>query len=480
MAKVQGQRIGEAHDMEQRSWKTRISAVVGSPRAALLQAGALAIAIWLAAQVINLTRYGATVRNGDVLEYQRYAMAFWFGQPLFHHLPVEYPPLTILPFTLTLLPPLPDPVVVFAWWMGALLIATYFWLRRYSTGRHAVVFIAYLLIGATSTVLSRYDLFPALATLLALWACERGRFRLAYGLLAVGVLLKLYPAFLIPVVAAQQWRVLTSPSVPAGEAARLTVRRGWRGSWRSELARLRYRVMRELASAPVRAVALEVARCAGIIIAGFVVAAVLSPSGALSGFAYAGARPLQIESTPATLLWIASWFGLPAHPVYTFHSLNLVGPLDSVLKLLSALALAGGSLLVYLRVAAGRLPVGKAFVACLCVVLVTNKIFSPQYIIWVLPLVAYVMGLRIAWVVIGLLTTLIYPFLYFAHPHIRLVAYDPLFLPAVAARNALLLYVTLHMLREDSSRAYTRRPRPSDSSVRRRQPDYDALTHPAR
>jgi hypothetical protein len=266
-------------------------------------------------------------------------------------------------------------------------------------------------------------------------------------LLAIGVLLKLYPAFLIPVVAAQQWRMLQAPSMPQGMAARASRWRAWRSSWRQEVAWLRHQGARELTSAPVRAVAVELARCVALIIAGFLVAALLSPSGALSGFSYAGARPLQIESMPATLLWIGSWFGLAAHPVYTYHSLNLVGPLDRVLTPLSAIALAGGCLLVYWRVARGWLPVGKAFVACLCVILVTNKIFSPQYLIWVLPLVAYVMGLRLAWVLIGLLTTLVYPFIYFAYPHIRLVAYDPLFLPALAVRNALLLYVTVRLLR---------------------------------
>jgi hypothetical protein len=439
--------------MERQSWRARARAFFGPPRAALFRASVLAIAIWLAAHVIDLTRYGGRVPNGDVLEYQRYAMAFWFGHPLFRHLPVEYPPLTILPFTLTILPPLPDPVVLFAWWMGVLLIVAYFWMRRYSTPRRAAVLIAYLLLGATSTVLARYDLFPALATLLALWACERGRFRLAYALLAIGVLLKLYPVFLIPLVAAEQWRTLSGPSPSDAPGTLAPVRMAGCASWRAELARLRDVVARTAAGAPLRAVGIEVALCAGIIIAGFAAAALLSPSGALSGFSYASARPLQIESTPATLLWIGSWFGLPAHAVYTYHSLNLVGQADAVLKPLSALALAGGCLLVYWRLLMGRLRLGEAFIACLCVVLVTNKIFSPQYLIWVLPLVAYIAGLEAVWVAIGLLTTLIYPFLYFAVPHIRLVAYVPLFLPAVAVRNVLLLYVTARVVRGGLGRA---------------------------
>src|ERR1700746_3432833 len=55
--------------------------------------------------------------NGDVDEYYAYAQAFWTGHPLFHSLPVEYPPLAIVPFTLTILPNLPNAYhIVFAVW----------------------------------------------------------------------------------------------------------------------------------------------------------------------------------------------------------------------------------------------------------------------------------------------------------------------------------------------------------------------------
>src|SRR6185312_7752158 len=140
--------------------------------------------------------------------------------------------------------------------------------------------------------------------------------------------------------------------------------------------------------------------CAGIVALGFWTAFAINPNGALSGFNYASARPLQIESTLATLL------GIPAHPDYSFVSLNYVGPLDMVLKPLSMLALLALCLLVYWRQARGRLTVGQAFVACLCAVLATNKIFSPQYLIWLLPVVAAVEGFDIFWLAICILTTL--------------------------------------------------------------------------
>jgi hypothetical protein len=423
-----------------------------------LELGALALGLWGAAHILLLTVYGRYIRNGDVLEYQRYTIQFWTQPPLFHHLPVEYPPLAIVPFTLTAIPPLRDPVVVFAWWMAALVVAGYLWLRRYVSRGRAIVFAAYLLLGASATVLGRYDLFPALATLLALWAAQRRRFNLAYALLAVGILLKLYPVFLVPLVAVEQWRALRVAVVAPGQGAAGARRNGnGRGGrrWRRE-STLRQRARngwQALVRAARRPETAQVARglglCAGIVALVFAGAALLNPAGAFSGFSYAGSRPLQIESTPASLLWLGTLFGAPAHAVYTYHSLNYVGPLDRALAPLALVALAGGCVLVYWRLLRGRLDLGRAFVACLCVVLVANKIFSPQYLIWILPLVAYVAGFDVLWLAIGLLTTFIYPFVYFAHPHILLVARDPWFLPALALRNGLLLVVAVRAIRGD-------------------------------
>ena len=68
--------------------------------------------------------YGA----GDISVYHRYAVEFWAGKNAFHALPVEYPPLTILVFTLTVLPPLWDYASVYAYWMAGLFLAGY-WRR---------------------------------------------------------------------------------------------------------------------------------------------------------------------------------------------------------------------------------------------------------------------------------------------------------------------------------------------------------------
>jgi Glycosyltransferase family 87 len=406
----------------------------------------LALACWAAAHVINFTPYGWRVPNGDVKEYRAYALAFWTVPPLLHHLPLEYPPLAIFPFTLTLLPPLHDPVVVFGWWMSLLVIAGYLWMRYYGSRARAVTYAAYLLVAANSTVLSRFDLFPALATLLALWAAQRRRFAWSYMLLAVGTLLKLYPAFLVPLVAIEQYRALRTPtdastSAPVRSGLRKGIGKG--ASLRDQAQAVWQAFVAEARQPAVWQVAQGLSVCAGVVLVVFGLAYLVAPGQALSDFTYASARPLQIESTPASVLWLAHLFGVPASDVYSYQSLNYIGPLDAVLKPLSAVALALGCLFVYWRQLRGRLEIGRAFIACLCVVLVTNKIFSPQYLIWILPLVAYVDGLDPLWLMIGVLTTIIYPFIYFDHTHIKYVAADWRFLPTIALRNALLLVVTI-------------------------------------
>jgi hypothetical protein len=381
------------------------------------------------------------VPNGDVAEYHAYALAFWTQAPLFRHLPLEYPPLSIVPFTLTLLPSLPDVVDLFAVWMSVFIVLAYLWIRRAFSREQALAFAVLLLVGTNSTVLARFDLFPALATLGALWALRVRRFTWAYTLLAVGILLKLYPVFLVPVATIEQWRVLRAPLQPRDPAATHPAHLAdrLRQAWRV--------VQAEAETSAVRQTALGLLLCAAIVGATFGVAALLSPEGAFSGFSYESTRPLQIESVPASLLWLGTFVGLPAHHVFSFHSLNLVGPLDALLRPLSDVALVAGCLYVYWQQLRGRLDVSRALVACLCVVLVANKVFSPQYLIWVLPLVAIVEGLDLRWLAIGVLTTFIYPFLYFAHTNIDLVATDWRFLPVIALRNVLLVLVTVRAIR---------------------------------
>lgn len=386
--------------------------------------------------------------NGDVDLYQNYAVAFWLHLPRLHALPLEYPPLALAVFMLTLVPPLPWYHITFAVWMGLFVLLGYRGIRERLGRTRGYIYVLYLAIGALATILARFDIVPALATLAALWAVERGRFGSAYAFIAAGILLKLYPAFLLPVVAIAHWRALAAHDTPAQDGLSAPT------PTRHPIAALARFARRPATRRTARGLAL----CAALVLAGYLPALVVNTAGALSGFNYAGDRPLQIESTPAALLWLGTIVGIPAHPDYSYTSLNYVGALDIYLKPLSALALAAGCLWVYWRQARGRLTAGQAFVACLAVVLVTNKIFSPQYLIWALPVVAYVEGFDFVWLAVCLLTLYEFPIIYQMRRPILTVPYSWEFMPVLALRNGLLLYATLRAIMRPPRRA----PAPAD------------------
>lgn len=358
---------------------------------------------------------------GDPREYYAYAQAFWFGSPRFAAFPREYPPLTLLPFSATLIPSVAPYYWAFAAWMGLVVCLSYLWLARtFSRGR-AMTYALYLLVGATGTLLMRFDLLPGLATLGALMLAERKRYRWAYTLLAIGVLLKLYPVFLVPVLLTYQWRTSAHRGIALRDA----------------------RALRQQASPLLAGLGIF----GGITLLGFGIPALITVSGTLSEFNYNLVRPIQVESLPATLLWLGTFVGFPVTPNNLFVSLNLVGPLDKVLKQLSLLGLVAGTLLVCWRVWRGKLLLGPAFVATIALVMVSNKLLSPQYLLWILPLVAYVEGFDLLWLVICALTTLIFPFMYQTRHPILTVPTNPAFFPTIAARNALLVIATIQAVR---------------------------------
>jgi len=348
--------------------------------------------------------------HGDITLYHRYAQAFWLGSPPLRSLPAEYPLLSIVPFTLTLLPPLHDFVSVFGAWMLLLLLVGYVAVRRRESVRTAEVCAVYLVLGCFATVLGRYDLVPAAATVVAYWAVRQRRFTLAYGVLALGTLLKLYPVFLVPVVVLEQYRSLD---------------------------------LRPFRSLPPRGVVAGVGLFVVSVAGVFAVSALLNPGGWLGPFTYNSHRPLQVESVPASLLWLSGLVGLSTAPDHSFHSYNLVGRADNVLSIVTELALVAGCLWVYLRQLQGRLSFGRAATLCLLVVVCTNRVFSPQYLMWVLPLVAIVEpDYDAVWLTVCALTTAIFPYAYdLAGLHgTGTPSSYPFFFPAlIAARNALLV-----------------------------------------
>ena len=305
--------------------------------------------------------------------------------------------------------------------MGGVAALIYLMLVQGWSRRAAISFGVYLLLGAVSVALSRYDLVPVAFTVAAWLAAERKRFTLAYALLAVGVLLKLYPLFLFPVFAIAHWRSLQSPEDGDSKAPSVS---GWRSLWRVALS----------LSGPL----------AGILVA-FGIVAWRDPQGALSAITFAQSRLIEVESIPATLMWAGTALGFPAYRVFSY-AYNYSGALDAPLGLGSSVALALGLLWVYWRMARGALKLPQAILAALCVVLVASKVLSAQYLLWILPFVAVVYELDLLWLAICVLTTLEYPILAANLAPTWGETYDPLFLGVLALRNALLVIATIRVI----------------------------------
>jgi hypothetical protein len=384
----------------------------------------LVLAALVAALLGSLVFYmHSAFGHGDITEYHRYAQAFWLGAPPLRSIPAEYPLLALVPFTLTLLPPLPDYVTVFALWMLLLFVAGYLAIRRRESARAAEVCGVYLALGCFATVLGRFDLVPAAATVVAYWAVRERRFNLAYVLLAIGAALKLYPVLLVPIVVLEQYRALDR---------------------------------NPLRTAPPAQVLRGVAIVGGTVAAAFAIAAALDPRGWLGPFVYNASRPLQVESVPASVLWLSGLLGMHVAPDHSFHSYNLIGSASAELSLLAGAGLVGGCLWVYWQQLHGRLAFGRALTICLLVIVCTDRVFSPQYLMWVVPMVAITEGeYDGVWLAICALTTLIFPYAYDwagLHGSGTPDRYPFFFSGLIAARNVLMVVATAQFVRRSLAR----------------------------
>ena len=220
----------------------------------------------------------------------------------------------------------------------------------------AVVAATPVLVGPV--MFSRFDSWPTALTVLALAAFVRSWLPAAAVLLGVAIAAKLWPFVLLPVF-----------------AVRLGRRRG-------------------------SAFAAGTVAVAGAIFAPF---AVLAPGGVWHSFHQQLFRPLQIESLGGAVLIAAHHvFGLHVRVVSTYGSQNLSGTLAHVVQVVSTGLLIASLLLIWML---GR-DVVVSSAACVAALLAFGKVFSPQFMMWIVPFAALVPGLAApALLVLSLLLT---------------------------------------------------------------------------
>jgi hypothetical protein len=331
---------------------------------------ALAIGLFAASWAILHVGFFTHHPVKDTPLYQRYGKQLVDGEVPYRDIRLEYPPAS-LPFFA--IPAIGDPspetfehrfewmMLVCGGAMVALMAAALTSLGATPARMTAALGFAGvcpLLVGPV--ILTRFDLWPAALTAAAVACVVARRGRLAHGVLALGFAAKLYPALLLPLSVAFIWK-----------------RRGRR----------------------------EGLICLGIFavvaLACFLPFFVLSPGGVWHSVFEQGSRPLQIESLgAAVLLALHHAFGLGATMVSSHGSQNLGGSLPNAFAAIQSILQLGaivGTWVWYARGEPGRERFVRAAALTVVAYIALGKVVSPQYLIWLIPLVPLVWGRRGLW-----------------------------------------------------------------------------------
>jgi len=331
----------------------------------------------------------------DTPVYQGYGEKIVDGKVPYRDFPVEYPPAALPVFVLPALADEDDYGSAFELLMWTCAVATIVLLAATLAAAGAGTARLYaatafaglvpLLLG--SVILTRFDLWPAALAVGALAALVSGRDRLGLGVLGLATAAKLYPAVLLPI--ALVW---------------VTRRRG-----------------------PREAV-LGLGVFAAVIVAIVLPFLILAPGGVVHSLTTQLRRPLQIESLGAAILLAAHQFGLYDPTVVSTHgSQNLSGSLPGALAAVETALQLVALVAVWLLFARGRPDRERLLVASAAAVVAFTsfgKVLSPQFLIWLLPLVPLVggsAGIAACWVFAGALVT---TQLWFPHRYWDVVALE--------------------------------------------------------
>ena len=318
-------------------------------------------------------------RFRDVHLYQRYTEALLHGHVPYRDFFMEYPPGALAVFAPPAAATNAHYNAAFKGLMalcGALaLVLVALVLVRLGTSV-ARLWIAVLLVAASPVALgpislNTYDAWPALLIVVALALLLVRRDVLALAVLGLAFAAKVYPVVLLPVALVWTWRTRGRSRALAGLGA-----------------------------------------FAGVAVAVVLPFLVLAPHGLVESFRAQAARGLQIESLGAQLLIAADRLGLysvtVAHHTRGAVSYDLRGSLPQTLGALSSALQLAAVIAVAWLYARGRDDghrLAAAFAAAVAGFLAFTRFFSPQYLVWLVPLVPLVDGAA-AWVLLAVALSL--------------------------------------------------------------------------
>ncbi|MBD2165944.1 DUF2029 domain-containing protein [Calothrix membranacea FACHB-236] len=319
---------------------------------------------------LAILNYKNSLGSHDINIYYQYSLNILEGKLPYRDFNVEYPPLALLSFLLPRLLTLGLSNNYHVYVCSLLLInITIVSLNSllilkitksyYSQNQQIIVLISYTLCSflLVPIMLWRYDLFSTLLTVLALFAIISARPRLAGICLGLGIAAKLYPLVMLPIFAAYY------------------------------LAHKNYRAILNLFFGALGAITFS---CLPFL--------VIRNINFLSFLSYHKERGIQIESLPAGLITLAHKFGvIEVQTVGNYGSRNIVSPLDeSILHALPWLFIIMYSIILlnsfyrfrqerYQNELVKVTALAAYTVLSLLIFIITNKVFSPQYLIWILP-----------------------------------------------------------------------------------------------
>lgn len=300
----------------------------------------------------NYFPYADQLINGTIpnIEYPPFALVFLTIPRIFATTPLGYEAVFV--------------IEVFIFFVIGLIIISKLAKRYNQSQRLAMLVYAALMILIFEFVVDRYDIFPVILTLLAFYCFVTKRYTWAFVILSIATMTKLYPAVLFP--------IFLIPFI---------INRDW--------------------SNTVKGVAAYV--LAALLI---VLPLILLGSDMVTNFLeYHMDRPLQLESTTSSIIYLLSMFGLTTVWVeFGYGSDNLMGALpDAVVPYLTPLVVI---LLLVLYIVYAYLfqrlrkegcdnennrmvLLGSAALLSILIFIAAGKVFSSQFVIWIIPFVAF-------------------------------------------------------------------------------------------